>query len=470
MQVTQTLNEGLKRGFQFVVPGTELNDRVEKRLVSEQPNIQIKGFRKGKVPISLIRKLYGKGLKDDIREITVQETLESHFNESDERSATTPAVEIENNGEKDGEDLSFSVTYEALPAIPEVDFKSIQIERLVAEPDEELLQERLQVLAKVYGNYRDTEAGTKAELGNLLVLDFKGFVDGEEVEDGSGEGIPVELGNDLIAPGFDEQLVGAEVGSTVDVKATFRESHPNEALRGKEASFSCQIKEVRALVPSEIDDELAIRANFSDLEELEDNIRDRLEAELSRDSRFLLRYRLLNRLDELLDFELPPSLLEAETRSVARQLALDEELEGDGREAEVAEDSWEEGGEHNESDDDGPGTAAGAEEAEPSPETIRIAERRLRIGLFFLHIGRLNNIEVNNYDLEQAAERIASQSRQATTAQYLELMRRSTEYRSSIQQETFEWKVVEFLLELVDVTEREANAKDLREAIDAIED
>ena len=471
MQVTQTLNEGLKREFQFVVPGTDLDERVEDRLVAERPNIQINGFRRGKVPISLVRKLYAKGLKDEIRETTVRETLESHFSESGERSATTPAIKFENKGEQDSEDLSFSVAYEAFPAIPDMDFKSINIERLVIAADEEEIQKGLENIARIQGTYHDTEAGTKAELGNLLVMDFKGLIDGEEFEEGSGEDFFVELGNDLIAPGFDEQLVGAEVGSTVEVKATFRDSHHNEELRGKEAVFSCLVKELKEMVPCEIDDELAVKVGREDLEDLRSAVKERFEASLRQDSRFLLRYRLLNRLDEVLDFELPPSLLEAEISSVARQLAMDEEQKGPDGEAPAAEDSQEDGGESDDSGDSAPPeVVAEAEEFEPTPEHIRIAERRLRLGLFFVHVGRLNNIQVNERDMEAAAERMAIQTGQATPAQYLEMLRRHKEFRSTVEQETFERKVVEFLFELVDITDREATAEELQEAIDAIED
>ena len=472
MQVTQTLNEGLKRGFQFVVPGSDLDDKVDEKLASEQPNIQIKGFRKGKVPISLIKKLYGTGLKSEIRDTTVRETLESHFSESEERSATTPTIEFESNGEKDGEDLSFSITYEAFPAIPEVDFKSIKIERLVAAPDEELIQEQLERYAKNYGTYLDTEAGTKAELGNLLVMDFKGLIEGEEFEEGSGEGFPVQLGHDLIAPGFDKQLVGAEVGSTVEVKVTYQDSHPNEMLRGKEAVFSCQVKELKELAPIEIDDELAKRVGLGDLEELKDDIRERLEAGLNVDSRFLLRYRLLNRLDEVLDFELPPSLLEGEISNVARQLAMDENQEGQDKDTKAAEDTQDREEENEDSDDNDAKAEAKSEESEstPDPEHVKIAERRLRIGLFFLHIGRLNDIEVNKHDMQLAAERMAMRTGQATAAQYLDFLSANQEFRSSVQQETFERKVIEFLFELVDVTDREGSSQELREALEAIED
>ena len=466
MQVTQTLNEGLKRGYHFVVPSTVLNDRVEERLAEEQPNVQLNGFRKGKVPISLMRRLFGKGVKDEVRESTVRETLDGHFNDSNERPATTPAINIESDGRNDGEDLSFSVSYETLPTIPEIDFGSIRLERLVAAVDEELIQEQLEKLAARYGNFEAAEAGSKAELGNLMVLDFKGLVDGEEFEQGSGEGFPVELGKGLIAPGLDEQLVGAEVGATVDAKVTYPDWYHVEELRGRDATFSCIVKELKRSVPHSIDDELASMAECESLEDLKEVIRDQLETGLANDSRFLLRYRLFDQLDELLDFDLPPSLLDAEIRNVVQQLGTDDQRESEDREASDGV----RGDEGTEADSDSIDEPGRPEEAGATPEQLRIAERRLRLGLLLLDISRSRNIEVTPRDLDQAATRMALRGRGVTKSQYLDLLKIDGNVRSGVEQKILERKVVEFLLELVDVTDREVSARELRESIEAIDE
>ncbi len=466
MQVTQTLNKGLKRGYHFVVPSTVLNDKVEERLAAEQPNVQLNGFRKGKVPISLMRRLFGKGVKDEIRESTVRETLDGHFNESNERPATAPSINVESDGGSDGEDLSFSVSYEMLPTIPEIDFGSIKVERLVAAVDEKLIQERLEKLAARYGNFEAAETDSRAELGDLVVLDFKGLVDGEEFEQGSGEGFPVELGKDLIAPGLDEQLVGAEVGSTVDAKVTFPDGYHVEGLRGREATFSCMVKELKRPVPHLIDDELASRAEYENLADLKEAIENQLKAGLASDSKFLLRYRLFDQLDELLDFDLPPSLLDAEINNVVQQLGMDDQKGSEDREAseDVQSDDLMEAG------PDGVNEPDGSEEASATPEQLKIAERRLRLGLLLMDISRSRNIEVSPRDLDQAAQQMAMRGRGVSKSQYLDLLKIDGNVRSGVEQRILERKVVEFLLELVDVTDRQVSANELRESIEAIDE
>jgi len=466
MQVTQTLNEGLKRGYHFVVPSTVLSDKVEERLAAEQPNVQLNGFRKGKVPISLMRRLFGKGVKDEIRESTVRETLDGHFNDSNERPATTPSINIESDGGSDGEDLSFSVSYEMLPTIPEIDFGDIKLERLVAAVDEELIQEQLEKLAARYGNFEAAEAGSKAEPGDLVVLDFKGLVDGEEFEQGSGEGFPVELGKDSIAPGLDEQLVGAEVGSTVDARVTFPDGYHVEELRGREATFSCMVKELKRSVPRPIDDDLASMAECANLADLKEAIENQLEAGLASDSRFLLQYRLFDQLDALLDFDLPPSLLDAEIHNVVQQLGTDDQQGSEDREAPEGVQS----DDRIEADPDSidePDRSAGAS---ATPEQLRIAERRLRLGLLIMDISRSRNIEVTPRDLDQAAQQMALRGRGVSKSQYLDLLKIGGNFRSGVEQRILERKVVEFLLELVDVTDRKVSAGELRESIEAIDE
>lgn len=472
MQVTETLNEGLKRGYHFVVPATFLNEKVEEKLAAEQPNIQLNGFRKGKVPISLIRRLFAKGVKDEIRESTLKEKVDTHFSDSDERPATRPSIDIKSSGETDGEDLSFSLAYEVFPDIPEIDFKTIELEKLVVAADDAMIQARLESLAERFGSFEDAEAGAKAELGHMVVLDFKGLIDGEEFDEGTGEGFPVVLGDDLIAPGFDEQLIGAGVGSNVEVKATYPDEHRNEALRGKDAVFSCTVKQLKTLVPREIDDDLAKKVDVNSLEELKDGIRNGLESDLNNDSRFLMRYRLFDRLEEMLEFELPPSLLEAETGNVIRQLSMDEVGQGGDGSAEATDDTvdesaGDEGAADADSDDEG--AVARPDQPEPTADHIRIAKRRLRLGLFFTEVGRSNDIEVTVKDLESAAARLEMQDRRATKIQYLEYISRDRGFRSAIEQGIIERKVVDFMLELVEVTDREASVGELREALAAID-
>ncbi len=452
MQVTQTLNEGLKRGYRIVVPGTDLTEKVEARLVEEQPNLQLNGFRKGKVPIVLMRRLFGKEIDRDVRQIAVEEALRTHFSDSGEKPAMFPDIEVGSDAMKEGADLSFDVAYEALPVIPEVDFRSIKLERLVVKATEEEIQKLLDEHARQFGSHEDAEAGATAEMGDLLTLDFKGLIDGEEFEAGSGEGFPVLLGSDLIAPGLDEQLIGVEVEAEVEAKVTYPEDYHIEELQAKEARFSCTVRELMKMKPSQIDDSLAAKVGFENLEDLERKIRESVESQLAKDARLVLRFQLLDRISEMVDFELPSVLLKNEADSVARQLTEDAQRQSD---------------ENEDLDDDEIGDDIAVE---PTPEHIGIAERRLRLGLLFGEVGNANDIAVNDHDLRLAAEQMAARVPAASRQRYLELFYGNEEIRSRFEQRIFEDKVIEFLLELIEVTDREVSRDELREAIEAIDE
>ena len=453
MQVTQTQNEGLKRGYRFVLPGDELKERVEAKLAEEQPNLQLRGFRKGKVPISLMRQMFGKEIGSQIRESAVQEALTTHFGDTGERPAATPDIDFGVDGPTQEGDLSFDVAYEALPAIPEIDFKAIELERLVATVDEEAVQEALREYATRFGSYENADDRAEAKLGDMLTLDFKGLIDGEEFEQGSGEGFPIVLGEDLLAPGFDEQLQGAKVGAKLSVKVTYPDDYHTEALRGKDAVFSCKVQALKRLSPSPINEDLAAKARFDSLDDLKSDIRESLGERFRADAKLFLRYRLFDCLAEMLDFELPSRMMEAEARSVANQFLMDERRR---REAENK-------------DADGSDDPLDTDQIEPTEEHIRIAERRLRLGLLFIEVGRANDIEVNEREFRSAAEVLAVQHGVQSTA-YLEAISKYPAVRAGIERSLFEAKVTDFLLELIQVTDKEVSADELRKAVDAIEE
>ena len=466
MQVTETLNEGLKRGYQFVVPDTLLSERVEERLAEEQPKFHMNGFRTGKVPVSLMRRLYGKQLRDEVRDAALRQAVEDHLGGSDEKLATSPNVQIQNNGDKEGEDLSFSVTYEAYPEIPEIDFGSIAVERLVVSVDEDTVQKGLERVAHRYGSYEDTEPDARAELGDMVVMDFRGLIDGEEFEEGKGEGFPVELGKNLIAPGFDEQLVSAQVGSEIDVKVTYPDGYRIEALQGKEAVFFCTVKELKKWIDSPVDQELVTKAGFENLEDLKEEVRRQMDARFSDDARQLLKIRLFDRLCELLEFELPPSLLARETMHVTAQLGAelkapgdeDGELTGSSDDANSSDD---EAG-HNGNEDDSA--------VDPPEEHTKIAGRRLRLGMLLDEIGNANGIEVSEQDLEAAARGMAKNLDSITRFQHMQYFYQDRGFRSRIANRVFEEKVFEFMLELVEVNDKEVSEDGLRDALASIEE
>ncbi|NVK12914.1 MAG: trigger factor, partial [Rhodobacteraceae bacterium] len=257
MQVTETLNEGLKRGYAITVTAAELDEKVNEKLVEAQPEVEMKGFRKGKVPMALLKKQFGQRLMGEAMQEAVDGAMNKHFEDSGDRPALQPDVKMTNEDWKEGDDVNVEMSYEALPEIPEVDFSGVELEKLVVKAEDEAVTEALANLAETAKEFEAREEGAAAEDGDQVVIDFVGRIDGEAFDGGAGDDYPLTLGSNSFIPGFEEQLVGTKAGEEKDVTVSFPEEYGAEHLAGKEAVFSCTVKEVKAPKAAEIDDELA---------------------------------------------------------------------------------------------------------------------------------------------------------------------------------------------------------------------
>ncbi|MEL6645131.1 MAG: trigger factor [Pseudomonadota bacterium] len=442
MQVTETLNEGLKRAYQIVVTADELDAKVDEKLAEAQPEIEMKGFRKGKVPMPLLKKQFGQRLLGEAMQEAVDGAMSKHFEDSGDRPALQPEVKMTNEDWKQGDDIHVEMNYEALPEIPEVDLAKIKLEKLVVKPADADIDEALQNLAESAQNFEDRRKGSKAKDGDQVVIDFVGSVDGEEFEGGSAEDYPLVLGSNSFIPGFEEQLVGAKAEEEVEVKVDFPEEYGAAHLAGKAAVFKCTVKAVKAPAPAEIDDELAKKYGADDLAALKEQITERLGAEYAGAARQVTKRGLLDVLDETVTFELPPSLVEAEAKQIAIQLAQEEASEGE---------------------------APDPAEIEPTDEHTKLAERRVRLGLLLAELGRANEIEVTDAEITQA---VMNQARQypGQERQFFEFVQQNAQMRQQIQAPIFEDKVVDYIFELANVSEKEVSKDDLKAAVEALED
>jgi trigger factor len=278
MQVTQTLNEGLKRAYQITVTAAELEAKVHEKLVEAQPDIEMKGFRKGKVPLALLRKQFGPRLLGDAMQDAIDGAMKAHFDASGDRPALQPDVKMV-GGEtwKEGQDVLVEMTYEALPAIPEVDLSVITLERLVVTAEPAQVDEALANLAGNAKSFADKDG--VAETGDQVTIDFKGSVDGVPFDGGAADDYPLELGSGSFIPGFEEQLVGLAAGDAKDVNVSFPDSYGAKHLAGKAAVFACNVKAVKAPVPAALDDELAKKFGADSLDALKTQIAERLASE-----------------------------------------------------------------------------------------------------------------------------------------------------------------------------------------------
>ncbi|UWR06038.1 MULTISPECIES: trigger factor [Ruegeria] len=442
MQVTETLNEGLKRGYNIVVTAAELDEKVNEKLIEAQPEIEMKGFRKGKVPMALLKKQFGQRLLGEAMQETIDGAMNKHFEDSGDRPALQPQVKMTNEDWKEGDDVHVEMSYEALPEIPEVDLKSVELEKLVVKADDAAVEEALQNLAETAQDFKARRKGSKAKEGDQVVIDFVGKVDGEAFEGGSAEDYPLVLGSNSFIPGFEDQLAGVKAEEVKDVTVTFPEEYGAEHLAGKEAVFTCTVKEVKEPVAAEINDELAQKFGAEDLAALKAQIAERLEAEYAGASRAVMKRALLDALDEKVSFDLPPTLVEAEAKQIAHQLWHEENPE-------VTD--------HNH------------DEIEPTEEHNKLAERRVRLGLLLAELGQKAEVEVTDAEMTQA---IMNQARQypGQERQFFEFVQQNAQMQQQLRAPIFEDKVVDYVVELAKVTEKEVSKEELQKAIEALEE
>ncbi len=443
MQVTETLKDGLKRGYTITVTAAELEAEVQKKLLEAQPEIEIKGFRKGKVPLAILKKQFGQRLLGDAMQDAIDGAMKNHFEASGDRPALQPEVKMAGGEEwKEGQDVVVEMTYEALPEIPEFDAGKLALEKLVVKAEDAAVTEALENLAKNAQSFDDRRKGSKAKDGDQVTIDFKGSVDGELFEGGSAEDYPLVLGSGSFIPGFEEQLVGAKVGDEVEVKVTFPAEYGAKHLAGKEAVFACTIKAVKEPKAAEIDDELAKKFGAEDLEKLKAQVAERLEAEYTGAARAVLKRGLLDQLDDMVKFELPSKLVEAEAAQIAHQLWHEEHPEEHG---------------HNHGN------------VEPTDEHKKLAERRVRLGLLLAEVGRKAEVTVSDAEMTQAVISAARQYPGQERA-YFEFVQKNPQMQQQLRAPIFEDKVVDHIVGMASVTEKEVGKDDLQKAVEALDE
>ena len=442
MQVTETQKDGLKRGYTITVTADELDAKVDEKIAEAQPEVEMKGFRKGKVPLALLKKQFGKKVLGDAMQESVDAAMREHFEATGDRPAQQPDVQMTNEEWQEGEDVVVSLNYEALPDIPELDLSGLALERIKVTPDDAAVDEALGKLAEGTQNFEDRDEGAAAEDGDQVVLDFVGKLEGEPFEGGAAEDFALTLGSGQFIPGFEEQLVGAKVGDEKELTVTFPEEYGAEHLAGKETTFDVTVKAVKAPKPAEVDDELAKKYGADDLEALKGQIRERLQSEYDQAARAILKRKLLDKLDEMVDFDLPPSLVEAEAKQIAHQLWHEENPEVEGHDH---------------------------LEIEPTEEHNRLAERRVRLGLLLAEVGKRSGVEVTDQEMTQA---VMQQARQypGNERQFLEFVQKNPQMQQQLRAPIFEDKVVDHIVEQAEVTETEATKEELEAAVEALEE
>jgi trigger factor len=443
MQVTETLNEGLKRGYRITVTAAELDATVQQKLREAQPEVELKGFRKGKVPLALLKKQFGTRILSDAMQEAIDGAMKDHFESSGDRPALQPQVTLVNGeGWSEGQDVVVDVAYEALPAIPEIDAGAITLDRLVVTADETAVAEALENLAGSAKSFEDRAADAKAENGDQVVIDFEGSVDGTPFEGGKAEDYPLELGSNNFIPGFEAQLVGSQAGDSLTVAVTFPADYGAKHLAGKEAAFAVTVKAVKAPLPAAIDDDLAKKFGVDTLETLKGQIAERLAAEYKGAARAVMKRALLDRLDAMVSFDLPSNLVDAEAGQIAHQLWHEENPDHHGH-------------------DHG--------QIETTEEHRALAVRRVRLGLLLAEIGRKAEVAVTDAEMTQAVIAAARQYPGQERA-FFEFVQKNAQMQQQLRAPLFEDKVVDHIVALAQVTEKSVTKDELKAAVDALDE
>jgi len=442
MQVTETLNDGLKRAYAITVTASELDEKVNAKLEEARKDFQMKGFRKGKAPAALMKKMFGKSVLGEAMQESIDDAMRSHFEECGDRPAMQPDVKMTNDEWKEGDDVEVAMSYEALPDVPETDFSGIALEKLVAEIDDTAVTEALDNLAGSANHFEARRKGSKAKDGDQVVIDFLGKVDGEAFEGGTAEDFPLVLGSGQFIPGFEEQLIGVKVEEEKSVEVTFPAEYQAEALAGKAAVFDVTVKEVKEPKAAPIDDELAKKFGMDDLEALKGQIKERLGEEYGGAARQVMKRQLMDALDDLVKFDLPPTLVETEAKQIAHQLWHEENPEVE--------------------DHDHP-------EIEPTDEHNKLAERRVRLGLLLAEVGNKAEIAVSDQEMQQA---MFAQARQYPGQEraFFEFIQKNEGAQQQLRAPIFEDKVVDYIVELAKVSEKSVSKDDLQKAVEDLDE
>ncbi len=483
MKTVETENEGLKRAYTLTISASEIESRVDQEVKRVAPQVRMQGFRPGKVPPNLIRKMHGEALRQDALNSAVQESVQKLLADNQLRPAMQPEVELD-EGYEPGKDAEVRVRLETLPEVPKPQIDGLELERLTVEPDPAVIDEQIERLAQGQKKWDDAPEGHAAETGNLVVVDFAGKVDGEAFDGGSGEAMPVEIGSGQLIPGFEDQLIGAKVGEERTLKVQFPDDYPAANLKGKPATFDITVKEVKVAGETKIDDEFAKTLGLNGLEQLRELITGQQQQELNGLTRTHMKRRLLDRLAETHHFPVPQSMVEAEYESIMRQLeheatheedpeAARKELEDEAEEYRgIAERRVRLGlllsevGQDNQIQTPAAVLQADALAAEVSLTLAQYQKEKwemggVRLGLLLSEVGQDNQIQVSEQEMNRLIGQAAQQYQAKDRERFVQYVRQDPMAAAQLRAPLYEDKVVDFLFSKASITDRTVTRAEL---------
>ena len=443
MKTVETENEGLKRAYKLTIPAKDIDARVDGEVKRIAPTVRMPGFRPGKVPPNLIRKMHGEALMRDALNTAVQDSVQQLLADKKIRPAMQPEVELDESYET-GKDAEIKVRLETLPDVPKPKIDGLKLERLTVEADEKAVDEQLKQLAASQTRFEDAKKGHKAGMGDQLVIDFAGKVDGVAFEGGTGEGMAVVLGSGQLIPGFEDQMVGLKAGDEKQVNVTFPADYGAENLKGKPATFDIKVSAVKVSGKTKIDDDFAKQLGLNDIDQLKGLLRDQQQQELNGLTRTHMKRRLLDQLAADHDFDVPPSMVEAEYENIMAQLRHEASHEAD--------------------------PAAALKEIEGDAEEYRnIAIRRVRLGLLLSEIGAANNIDVTQQEMNRLIGQAAAQYQPKDREAFVRYIQQNPMAAAQLRAPLYEDKVVDFLFDKAEINERSVDRAELEADLESEE-
>jgi trigger factor len=443
MKTVETENEGLKRAFMLTIPAKDIEARVEQEIKRIAPQVRMPGFRPGKVPPNLIKKMHGESLQQEALSTAVQQGVQKLLTDQKLRPAMQPEIEL-GEGYAHGKDAEVKVRLETLPDVPKPKIDKLQLERLTVEADDKAVDAQILTLASSQKAWKGAPKAHKAAKGDLVVMDYIGTVDGEEFPGGTGEGMSVEIGSGSLIPGFEDGLVGVKAGDARDVKVAFPDDYPAENLKGKPANFAVKVTEVKVAGETKVDEDFAKGLGLTGLDQLKGLIKDQLQQELNGLTRTHMKRRLLDQLAERHDFPVPPSMVDAEFDNIMAQLRHEASHEAD--------------------------PAAALAEIEKDAEDYRgIAERRVRLGLLLSEIGAANGIEISQQEMNRLIGQAAAQYQPADRDKFIKYVQNEPMAAAQLRAPLYEDKVVDFLFSKAEISERASTRAELEADIESEE-
>lgn len=439
----ETETEGLKRAFMLTIPAEDIEARVDREVKRIAPQVRMPGFRPGKVPPNLIKKMHGDALQRDALNGAVQDGVQQLLQEQNVRPALQPQVEL-NDKYEPGKDAEVTVKVEALPDVPQPQIDGLALTRLTVEADEDAVEQQLQQIAAANKRWTDAPKKHAAAAGDLVTMDFVGKVDGTPFEGGTGTDMSVEIGSGQLIPGFEDQLVGARAGDKREVQVTFPSDYDVATLAGKPATFDVTVKSVKTAGETKIDEEFAKSLGLENLDQLRQVIRDQQRQELNGLTRTHMKRQLLDQLAARHDFAVPESMVEAEHQNILGQLRHEASHEADAK-------------------------AALAEIEKDAPEYRKIAERRVRLGLLLSEIGSANGVEVSDQEMNRLIANAAAQYQGKDRERFLQYLQQEPMVAAQLRAPLYEDKVVDFLFSKAEIDDRTASRAQLEADLESEE-